>query len=142
MMLRSIVNPIADRTIVEDGPDTVIELFPGVFTDPDGDPLTFTATSTNTNLVTATVQGSVLTLRLLPDANGVAVVSVTASDGALSRTTQFTINVTPVNDAPFAQADSAVTARNTPVTIDVLANDTDVDSAIDSASLTHPHGAQ
>jgi hypothetical protein len=44
----------------------------------------FTAASTNTNLVSATVQGGVLTLRLLPDASGVAVVNVTASDGALS----------------------------------------------------------
>lgn len=131
-----IVNPIADRTIPEDGPDTVIVLFPGVFMDPDGDPLTFTASSTNTNLVTATVDGFVLTLRLLPDAHGVAVISVTASDGLLTRTTQFTVTVTPVNDPPFARPDSAATSLNTPVLIDVLANDTDVDSAINIASLT------
>ena len=40
-----------------------------------------------------------------------------------------TITVTPVNDAPVGVADRAGTPYGTPVTIDVLANDTDADNA-------------
>ncbi|WP_340138999.1 Ig-like domain-containing protein [Vibrio alginolyticus] len=37
------------------------------------------------------------------------------------------VDVTPVNDAPVAKDDTAVTDEDTPVTIDVLPNDTDID---------------
>src|SRR5439155_22566732 len=38
-----------------------------------------------------------------------------------------TVIVTGTNDAPVAHADTATTSENAPITIDVLANDTDVD---------------
>lgn len=38
-----------------------------------------------------------------------------------------TLDITPVNDAPIAAADTTTTQEDTPVTIDVLANDSDVD---------------
>nr|WP_229770182.1 tandem-95 repeat protein [Vibrio parahaemolyticus] len=49
----------------------------------------------------------------------------------------------PVNDAPVAKADTAVTDEDTPVTIDVLPNDTDVDGdtlSIQSASVPEAQG--
>ncbi|WP_414430625.1 choice-of-anchor F family protein [Alcanivorax sp. IL3] len=51
--------------------------------------------------------------------------SVTAAGGIESNTATVTVNVepTPVPDAPIAANDAAVTFRNTPVTLDVLAND-------------------
>ncbi|MDX1407685.1 MAG: Ig-like domain-containing protein, partial [Saprospiraceae bacterium] len=51
--------------------------------------------------------------------------SVTAVGGLESNMATVTINVepTPVPDAPVAANDAAVTFRNTPVTLDVLAND-------------------
>ena len=48
-------------------------------------------------------------------------------NGRTSRTATVTLLVTDVNDAPVAVDDSASTNEDTPVTISVLANDTDVD---------------
>jgi large repetitive protein len=45
------------------------------------------------------------------------------------------INITPINDAPIANRNDVLTAKNTMVTANVLANDTDIDGAIDPASL-------
>ena len=55
--------------------------------------------------------------------------------GALSNTATVAIVINPVNDAPLANADFATTPEDTPVSIPVLANDTDVDSSLDPASL-------
>lgn len=63
--------------------------------------------------------------------------------GASSNTATVTIQVKPVNDIPVAAADAATTPEDTPVTIVVLANDTDVDNALDPAAVvaTQPaHG--
>ncbi len=55
--------------------------------------------------------------------------------GAISNTATVTIVINPVNDAPLANADFATTPEDTPVSIPVLANDTDVDSSLDPTSL-------
>ncbi|HYD23388.1 MAG TPA: Ig-like domain-containing protein [Croceibacterium sp.] len=57
----------------------------------------------------------------------------TVSDGSLSDTGTLTINVSGNNDAPVAVADTATTGENSSVTIDVLANDSDIDNG---ATLT------
>ena len=57
-------------------------------------------------------------------------VNVTVNDGTVvSNTAVATINVTPVNDAPVAVADTASTAADAPVTFDVRTNDSDPESA-------------
>lgn len=56
------------------------------------------------------------------------------SDGTLTDTGTVTLTVTAVNDAPVAGADTASTAEDTPVVIDVLANDSDVEGG--SLSVT------
>jgi Ca2+-binding RTX toxin-like protein len=71
---------------------------------------------------------------------GVLEVKVTASDGALVTSDVFTLNVTPVNDAPVAVNDGPLTVTfNTALTItaaSLLANDSDVDStALSIASV-------
>ena len=67
------------------------------FRDPDGDPLTYTATSSNAEVATVTVAGATLTIRAV--APGVAVITVGASDpdgGVAQRTVQVTVpNRTP-----------------------------------------------
>ena len=59
-------------------------------------------------------------------------ITITATDdgeGALTATQIFTIVVNPVNDAPVAVADTATVLEDALTTsIDVIANDTDVDS--------------
>ncbi len=57
----------------------------------------------------------------------------------------ITINVTPVNDAPVANDDSATTGEDTTVVINVVSNDTDIDGTIDpktvSITTNAAHGA-
>ena len=48
----------------------------------------------------------------------------------------MTVTVTGVNDPPVAGNDSATTQKNTPVVIDVTANDTDVDGTVNPATVT------
>src|SRR3989441_169432 len=50
-------------------------------------------------------------------------------DAKCSGTATVSITVTPVNDAPVANNDSATTNEDTSVDVNVLANDTDVDNA-------------
>ncbi len=46
-----------------------------------------------------------------------------------------TITVNPVNDTPVALADSATTPEDTPVVLDILANDSDVEGPLNAASV-------
>ena len=71
----------------------------GYFTDPDGDALTYTATSSNAQAATVAVSGSVVTVTAT--ARGVVTVTVTARDpGGLSAQATFTVTVP--NQAPVA----------------------------------------
>lgn len=59
------------------------------------------------------------------------------SGGVLSNSATVSITVNPVNDAPVAAYDSTATAFNTPVAVNVLANDTDPDGdALSVAAIT------
>src|SRR5437867_3495497 len=51
------------------------------------------------------------------------------ADPKCSPTATVSITVSPVNDAPVANSDSATTNEDTSVDVNVLANDTDVDNA-------------
>ncbi|MGE3645080.1 MAG: tandem-95 repeat protein, partial [Beijerinckiaceae bacterium] len=73
-----------------------------------------------------------------PDYNGTPTpIQYTVADdtGDVSTPATVSLTVTPVNDAPRPVDDSATTPEDTPVTIDVLANDVDVDGTIDPTSV-------
>ena len=76
-------------------------------TDPDGDTLTITSTSSPDG--TATTDGTTVTYSPAPDTNGTHTVTYTIHDGALTATATITITVTPVNDAPTFTAAADVT---------------------------------
>ncbi|WP_229608495.1 Ig-like domain-containing protein, partial [Vibrio parahaemolyticus] len=60
------------------------------------------------------------------------------TSGGVSESITVNVDVTPVNDAPVAKDDTAITDEDTPVTIDVLPNDTDIDGdklSIQSATV-------
>lgn len=100
--------------------------------DPEGDDMTVSLPIVNAfNGAVSLLPGGVLRFVPFPDMSvGVAdnfMYIVTDSHGAVS-TAMVSIEVTPVNDAPFANPDTAVTLEDIPTVINVLANDGDVDN--------------
>ena len=99
-----------------------------------GDTLSITATPDGSN-GTTTTNGSTVTYTPNADYVGSDSFTYTVSDGDLTASATVTVTVNPVNDAPVAVIDSATTDEGNPVTIDVLANDSDVDTG-DTLSIT------
>ena len=89
-----IVNPI-DKTIDEDD-STSIRLFA---TDPEGDPITFT-TATDTSSVRLFLSNDTLLIKPVDNWNGIAEISVNATDGSLNDFETFSLTVTSINDLP------------------------------------------
>jgi hypothetical protein len=58
------------------------------------------------------------------------------NENAWSNTATVTITVESVNDEPLANDDSAQTDEDTPVNIDLLGNDSDVDGSLDAGAIT------
>jgi hypothetical protein len=97
-------------------------------TDPEGQSISF-AKATDPAQGTASVTASGA-LTYVPPANfnGNATFDVTLTDaGGAQRTATVTVAVRPVNDAPVARDDQLRVATGAPVTLSLLANDTDVD---------------
>jgi hypothetical protein len=97
--------------------------------DPDGDALAVTALSTPANgTVLKNADGSV-TYTAKSGFVGTDTFTYQATDGAAnSNTATVTVQVTALtNSAPVAKNDTATTNKGVPVTIAVLANDTDPD---------------
>jgi CSLREA domain-containing protein len=111
-------------TTAEDTP--VTETVLANDTDVDGDPLTVDAVTQGEH-GTVSTDGASVTYTPDPDWNGTDTFSYTVSDGVLSDTATVTVTVTPVNDLPVAADDSASTAEDAAVAVDVLTNDSDVD---------------
>ncbi|MDP2391195.1 MAG: Ig-like domain-containing protein, partial [Acidobacteriota bacterium] len=94
--------PLPDLTLLEDALPFVVDL-DGAFKDAeDVDGLTYTASSDNPGVVTVSVNGvaGTVTLALVPDAFGVATVTVVASDGEFEVADAFVVTVREVNDPP------------------------------------------
>ena len=85
------VGAIPDQMLDEGGDGVTVDLTP-FFTDIDGDPLAFSAETSNADVVTAAVSGTGLVL--LPVVYGDATVIVTATDpGGLAATQRVTVGV-------------------------------------------------
>ncbi|MEJ5992497.1 Ig-like domain-containing protein, partial [Ramlibacter sp. PS3R-8] len=103
-------------------------------TDPDaGDTLTLTGVS-NPVGGSVSLAGGNVTFTPDPDFTGTATYDYTISDGnGGTSTATVTINVTPVQDAPTANNDTASTTEDTPVSISLATlsgNDTDPDGDV------------
>ncbi|GEM_PF-4880451 len=115
-----VANAIVNQILQLGGPAFSGDLnaSPAVFTDPDGDALTYTASSSAPNIATASISGSILTIT--PVAGGSATITITASDG-MSGTASTTFTVT-VNRPPIvsnAIADQNLTAGGATFTQDL-----------------------
>ncbi len=93
----TITGTVEDQTL--NVGDTFTADVAGLFTDPDGDALTFAATSSDAAVATASVSGDTLTVEAV--AEGSASVTVSATDtGDLSAEVAFTVTVEQPNRAP------------------------------------------
>lgn len=101
----------------------------------NGQSISITSVATPSNGGTVTTDGANLIYTPAADFFGAETVQYTLTDsagGGDTATATFTVN--NVQDAPVAQADSANTTEDTQVTVNVLANDSDVDG--DTLSIT------
>ncbi|MET4580193.1 Ig-like domain-containing protein [Ottowia thiooxydans] len=143
----------ADPTVLEDAGPVSLPGWASNLTDNDQNTQTLSFTVSNNNSGLFSTPPSVdstgtLTFQSAPNAYGSAIVTVVLQDSGgvanggidTSAPQTFTITVQPVDDLPVAIADQATTTEDFPVTINVLANDTDIDAgtAASLLSFTQP----
>ncbi|MEW8297072.1 MAG: retention module-containing protein, partial [Candidatus Thiodiazotropha sp.] len=132
--------PVATDDAVGTNEDTpvTVDVLPND-SDPDGDTLTVTSVTQGTNgtVTIDPVSGNPI-YTPNPDFNGSDSFTYTVDDGnGGTDTATVTVTVGAVNDAPFASDDSVGTNEDTPVTVDVLPNDSDPDGdALTVVSVT------
>jgi hypothetical protein len=138
--------PLPNLNVLEDSTIADTVLSPTFFFDPDvipnGDTLVFSVTNSNTDVVTATIVNGRLRLVLVPDASGLAIITVKVVDGTGNTLEDsFDLAVAPVNDAPRLVNDTYTPPQGTELrTSDVrgtltttknddgvLANDSDIE---------------
>src|SRR5206468_3455238 len=109
--------------------------------DVEGSPLTYAIVAAPAH---GALSGTAPALTYTPAANynGADSFTFKANDGALdSNVATVSITVVAVNDAPVAVNDAATTLEDTPAIINVLANDTDVDTGDTKAVASVTQGA-
>jgi subtilisin family serine protease len=129
-------------TTAEDSPTDVAVLTND--SDPNGDTLSVSATTDPANGTAAIQPDGTVRYTPDPDFAGADTFDYTVDDGTgNSDTGSVAVTVTPLNDAPTAVDDVLVTLRDTAGSVDVLANDTDVDDdALAVTSISTPgHGS-
>ena len=94
----TVSSAITDITVLVGANNQTINLN-NVFSDVDGDTLTYTASSSSSNIVTATVNANILTLTFAGSTAGSATVTVQASDGTCSATDSFIVTLNEVSSA-------------------------------------------
>ncbi|WP_438987830.1 Ig-like domain-containing protein, partial [Marivivens donghaensis] len=144
------VAPVGDAPVVVDDVATTDEDTPVTIdvldndSDPDGQPLTIGEATVPAEQGTVEIVNGELVFTPAPDFNGDATISYTAVDPDGNETPgEITVNVAPINDAPDAINDAITTDEDTPVTIDALDNDVDVDGddlTITAASVPADQG--
>ncbi len=138
-----VVDIVADKaTVVEDTPTIIKVLGNDTF---EGDDKVVSLDTNNgpaNGTVSVNPDGSV-TYTPNDNYHGTDSFTYIVTSGGVSESTTVRVDVTPVNDAPVAKDDTAITDEDTPVTIDVLPNDTDLDGdklSIESASVPKEQG--
>jgi len=132
-----VVTDIPDQTIAEGGSFATISLDDYV-SDVDNTDAEMTWSYSGNTELTVSINGSRVATIGIPSAdwNGSETITFTAEDlvgGTDSDAASFT--VTAVNDSPVANDDSDTTPEDTPVSTNVVANDTDVDGTVVASAV-------
>ncbi|EMP4114260.1 tandem-95 repeat protein [Vibrio parahaemolyticus] len=134
---------VADKATVVEDTSTVIKVLGNDTFEGDGKVVSLDTNNGPANgTVSVNPDGSVT---YTPNDNYQGTDSFTyiVTSGGVSESTTVSVDVTPVNDAPVAKDDTAITDEDTAVTIDVLPNDNDIDGdklSIQSASVPEAQG--
>jgi photosystem II stability/assembly factor-like uncharacterized protein len=138
-----LANEIPEVTLVATNPGFKLVLdLSNVFSDPDADALSFTATSSNPAVAVATITGSILTVA--PKDSGSARITVTANDGrGGTASTTFTARTVTSNAAPrlvAGIADQVLTKGEPAFTRNLSAHfaDADGDALVFGATSSTP----
>jgi hypothetical protein len=135
---KPILATLADLTVNEDA--TIVPLVLSA-SDVDGDTILFSASSSDSQLVTVEVHGNRLSIILVADAHGEAEISVEASDQTLADSKSFHLTVNPVNDgAPVISPISSVVLSEDDSSVfkELVASDVDGDPVVFSANSSVP----
>lgn len=141
-------SPVAGNDVATTNEDTPVSInILSNDSDPDG---TLNTSSVDLNPAVAGIQSTVTVtggtftaaagvVQFTPTANfsGAVSISYTVNDdtGLTSNTATIQVTVTAINDAPVAVNDAATTNEDTPVSVNILANDSDPEGALDPASV-------
>jgi gliding motility-associated-like protein len=100
------------------------------------DPAPNTTYNSGSGIFSVNTQG-VVTFTPLANFNGQVTANYTVSDNlnAVSNIATITVTVTSVNDPPVANNDVASVSEGTVATINVVANDTDIDGTVDANTI-------
>jgi hypothetical protein len=127
-----------DLAVAADGATITIDVLAND-NDPDGDPLIITAVTQPTNgQVTIANDGSSVSFTTVPNTEGQESFTYTIDDrqGGATDTATVRVQVFLDNAPPTAVNDSASTDIGVAAEVDVLANDSDSDGAVDATSVT------
>lgn len=133
----NIGTPIADQLYQISDANPTINLA-GAFVDPEGGPMTYTATATPAGVVTPSVSGSILTLNIVGP--GTTTVTIEATDNAGCKRSQsfnVTVNRPPVVVSPISN--QTIRYADAPFVIDdvsTIFNDPDGDNLTYTVSAT------
>ncbi|MFZ5940837.1 MAG: hypothetical protein ACOYXB_09700, partial [Bacteroidota bacterium] len=128
----TVTSPLGDLTFNVGFTTTTVELA-GVFSDPDSDPMTYTAGSSDEGVVTVSVSGTTLTINEI--GAGSATITVTADDGSLSVSDQFAVLVNSIPVVATPLSDLTLDEHFATTTVDLTGVFTDIDAG-DVLTLT------
>jgi len=123
--------PVLDSISAQSTNEDTAKAVTLVGTDAESNPLTYSATSSTSNVVIS-VSGAILTLTPASNWNGTATITAKVNDGATDSEVQaFTLTVSAVNDAPtLSSIYNAMTPLNTAKVVTLVGADVDTEDTL------------
>jgi len=124
-----LISTIDDINLSEDFIPFTIELNG---TDIDKDSLLFSATSSDTDIVNISVVDNNLTVVPVAHAYGIVTIDINVTDGSLSDTTSFEINISSINDIPVISGEftNAIVEDGSTISGNIYIDDNDTNESL------------